>query len=111
MSPITTHVLDTAKGKPAEGVPVLLERQGEGGLFSVVGQGSTDADGRLKTLLAEGSLMAGLYRITFDTAVYYGEAAHFFPQVSLVFRVEDTALHHHVPLLLSPYGFSTYRGS
>jgi 5-hydroxyisourate hydrolase len=109
---ITTHVLDTARGRPAAGVPVVLERAvGEG--WEELGRGATDADGRLRTLVAEGAaLAAGRYRLTFDTSAYFrdhGEAA-FYPEVAVVFTVA-TDEHHHVPLLLSPFGYSTYRGS
>ena len=100
---ITTHVLDTAQGKPASGVPVRLElRAGSG--WALVGHGTTDADGRLKTL---GGGSAGIYRLTFDTH----DRSAFFPEVSIVFEIADAAAHYHVPLLLSPFGYSTYRGS
>lgn len=100
---ITTHVLDTAQGKPASGVPVKLEIR-SGADWSLVGQGATDADGRLKTLGFRG---AGTYRLTFDT---HGRSA-FFPEVSIVFEIADASAHFHVPLLLAPFGYSTYRGS
>ncbi len=100
---ITTHVLDTAQGRPASGVPVRLEQRAGSG-WSLVGQGVTDADGRLKTLGGGG---AGVYRLTFDTK---GRSA-FFPEVSIVFEIVDASAHYHVPLLLSPFGYSTYRGS
>jgi 5-hydroxyisourate hydrolase len=109
---ITTHVLDTARGRPAAGVPVVLERAGADG-WEPVGSGATDADGRLRDLTAEGTQLAdGRYRLTFDTGAYFrdrGEAA-FYPEVAVVFTVAGHE-HHHVPLLLSPFGYSTYRGS
>lgn len=113
MSAITTHVLDTSRGRPAAGVPVLLEMQ-TADAWVVVGKGTTDSDGRVKQLLAKGqTLSAGVYRLSFDTQSYF--AAHklerFFPQVSVVFLVRDATQHYHVPLLLSPFGYSTYRGS
>jgi 5-hydroxyisourate hydrolase len=114
MGGITTHVLDTARGKPAAGVPVVLEVQAEGGGWEAVGQGETDADGRLRSLLGEGvTVGAGVYRLTFDVGAYFGARGveSFYPSVAVVFRVRDGAEHHHVPLLLSPYGYSTYRGS
>jgi 5-hydroxyisourate hydrolase len=115
MSQITTHVLDTAKGKPAANVPVVLERctGGAGHLatYAELGKGSTDQDGRLRTLLAPGTLTAGIYRITFDTGAYYAGQDAFYPYVSFVFEVKDATAHYHVPLLLSPFGISTYRGS
>ncbi|MGZ3417138.1 MAG: 2-oxo-4-hydroxy-4-carboxy-5-ureidoimidazoline decarboxylase [Polyangiales bacterium] len=105
---ITTHVLDTALGKPARGVKIVLEhKKGDG--WAKVGSGQTDDDGRLKTLVPEGAqLEAGTYRITFDTGAYQ---EGFFPEVSITFAVRDPSQHHHVPLLLSPFGYSTYRGS
>ncbi len=113
MSPITTHILDTARGCPAADVPVSLERQITGGGWSAVGQGQTDADGRNKALMHEGDLEQGVYRISFDTGAYYrrlGETS-FYPQVRICFTVGAADEHYHVPLLLSPYGYSTYRGS
>ena len=113
MSAVTTHVLDTARGCPARGVPVTLERRQEGGAFLAIGGGETDDDGRLKTPLHEGSLDPGVYRITFDSGAYFrargGET--FYPGVSVLFEIRDPAEHYHVPLLLSPFGYSTYRGS
>jgi 5-hydroxyisourate hydrolase len=108
MSPITTHVLDTARGRPAEGVPVRLERGGQ-----VLGRGETDADGRLRDLLPGGRLEHGAYRLVFDTGAYFEALAveGFYPEVAVTFRVSDAGQHFHVPLLLSPFGYSTYRGS
>lgn len=123
---ITTHVLDTARGKPAAGVPILLEIwEGEG--WQPLGVGETDSDGRLRTLTQPGPVAPGRYRISFDTQAYYasggGHAAsgesptvvegtsYFFPVVEIQFVVADGAAHYHVPLLLSPFGYSTYRGS
>ena len=109
---ITTHVLDTARGLPAHGVPIVLEpATDEGG--ELVGRDATDADGRARDLVAEGTALThGRYRLTFDTGAYFrgrGEAA-FYPEVAIVFIVASDE-HHHVPLLLSPFGYSTYRGS
>ena len=114
MSAITTHVLDTARGTPARGVPVLLEIRDAQGRWQPLGQGTTDEDGRLRTLLSQDDkLAASVYRLTFETREYF--AAHniegFYPQVAIVFEVRDAAEHYHVPLLLNPYGYSTYRGS
>lgn len=111
---ITTHVLDTATGRPAARVPVTLERftrtgPGADGEWQSIGDGETDDDGRLRTLLPTGPAPHGTYRIRFDTTTYLGAAA-FFPEVAIVFVVSDDR-HHHVPLLLSPFGYSTYRGS
>ena len=107
MSGITTHVLDTARGRPAAGVPVRLELR-DGEQWREIGRGTTDDDGRLRTLTGP-SIEAGTYRITFDTGAY--NANGFFPEVAIVFEVKDAAQHYHVPLLLSPFGYSTYRGS
>ena len=115
MSPITTHVLDTARGRPAGGVPIVLSRQGaEGGTWTELGRGITDDDGRLRTLLAEtATLGPGAYRLAFDTSAYFKAQMResFYPEVVVTFVVRDAAQHYHVPLLLSPYGYSTYRGS
>ncbi|HVK71274.1 MAG TPA: hydroxyisourate hydrolase [Polyangium sp.] len=113
-SPITTHVLDTSRGRPAEGVPVVLERLEDSGAFVELGRGKTDADGRLRDLLpSEPRPKPGTYRITFDTSVYYAAqgTTGFYPSVSITFLLRAPEEHHHVPLLLNPYGFSTYRGS
>jgi 5-hydroxyisourate hydrolase len=112
MSAITTHVLDTARGRPAAGVPIVLEVLRDA--WSKLGEGSTDADGRLKTLLpADTPLEPGTYRLQFDTGTYFGTQGieSFYPNVSVVFVVREHGQHYHVPLLLSPYGYSTYRGS
>ena len=113
MSAITTHVLDTARGRPAAGVPVTLDRL-DAGSPRTLGSGVTDEDGRARTLLMPGqALEAGTYRLTFDVASYFRAlgADAFYPSVSVTFQVRDPAQHYHVPLLLSPYGYSTYRGS
>ena len=111
--PITTHVLDTARGRPAAGVPVTLEAKTEGG-WSVVGRGATDADGRLRDLApTDFVLTEGEYRLTFDARAYFEASGveGFYTEVVVTFVVRDPAAHYHVPLLLSPYGYSTYRGS
>jgi 5-hydroxyisourate hydrolase len=112
MSAITTHVLDTSAGRPAAGVPVTLEKQTSGGWQSA-GHGVTNQDGRITDLLAGATLSAGSYRLTFDTAAYFSTSKQpsFYPQVQVTFTVSDAAQHYHVPLLLSPFGYSTYRGS
>ena len=109
---ITTHVLDTAKGRPAAGVAVVLEiRRASGWTF--IGRGVTDAHGRLADLMGEVALSPGTYRLTFDTGPYLqlNHKAAFYPTVPIVFEIRDADGHYHVPLLVSPYGFSTYRGS
>jgi 5-hydroxyisourate hydrolase len=113
MGGLSTHVLDTAAGRPAAGVPVLLERE-EGDGWCEVARAATDADGRVARLLPEGTaLVAGMYRLTFYTAAYQAArgGVSFYPHVAVAFTVRDAAQHHHVPLLLSPFGYSTYRGS
>ena len=109
---ITTHVLDTSIGRPGNAIAVELERI-DGTTWSLVGGGITDSDGRLRTLTPEGPVQPGTYRIRFQTAPYFAaqQVSGFFPVVEIQFVVVDGAQHYHVPLLLSPYGFSTYRGS
>jgi 5-hydroxyisourate hydrolase len=112
-SPLTTHVLDTARGTPAAGVRVTVDRESSPGEWTRVGQGLTDADGRCRALLAAGALEAGAYRIVFDVASYFGAQGieTFWREVAVDFVVRDGAAHHHVPLLVSPFAYSTYRGS
>jgi 5-hydroxyisourate hydrolase len=109
---LSTHVLDLATGRPAAGLAVRLEREADGG-WRHEGEGATDSDGRLRTLIAEGALAAATYRITFATGAWMAAQGRecFYPEVAVVFTVADPAQHHHVPLLLSPFGYSTYRGS
>jgi len=112
MSPITTHVLDLVRGRPAAGVAVRLERGDHGGPWIEVGAAATDANGRTGDLAAT-PLEAGHHRLTFETGAYFraqGIAA-FHPRVVVSFDVADPAQHHHVPLLVAPFGYSTYRGS
>ena len=114
MSAITTHVLDTSRGCPADGVPVILETQLAEGGWTPIGKGVTDADGRLKDLVPQGYVIGeGVYRLTFDTGTYFAAQGvqSFYLSVVVVFTVRDAEQHYHVPLLLSPYGYSTYRGS
>lgn len=113
MSAITTHILDIARGQPASGVPIVLESQAVNG-WQEIGRGQTDDDGRLRDLLSSDfNFTAGTYRLTFDTAAYFAaqQTESFYPTVTVTFIVHDAAQHYHVPLLLSPYGYSTYRGS
>jgi 5-hydroxyisourate hydrolase len=106
MATLSTHVLDTALGRPAVGVRIVLES--DGGV--PIGEGTTDADGRLPTLGSE--LGAGAYRLHFDTAAYYARSGvtGFYPEVVVTFSVSADE-HYHVPLLLAPHGYATYRGS
>ncbi len=113
MSPITTHVLDTSRGRPAAGLRVLLEFRGGKGRFRTLARGTTDASGRIADLLRAGTLRRGTYRLTFDTARYYRarRVRGFYPSVAVLFEIREAGQHYHVPLLLSPFGYSTYRGS
>jgi 5-hydroxyisourate hydrolase len=110
MSPITTHVLDTALGRPARGLRVRLEVASDDGVWLTLAERVTGADGRVTDLLPEGGLEARRYRLTFLTGAYQGKGA-FYPQVEVTFDVQSPQEHHHIPLLLSPFGYSTYRGS
>ena len=112
---LSTHVLDAALGRPAAGVHVALSRQSPDG-WTLCAQGRTDADGRLRPLddaSGEAQLEAGVHRLDFDTGAYFVSTGQvgFYPQVSVTFQVTDPSAHHHVPLLLSPFAYSTYRGS
>jgi 5-hydroxyisourate hydrolase len=111
---ITTHVLDTAKGRPAADVGVILEQAAAANDWRVLGSGRTDADGRLRTLWPEATpFVPGVYRLVFDTGSYFAAAgiAAFYPLVVIVFATAAGETHYHVPLLLNPYGYTTYRGS
>ena len=113
MSPITTHVLDTARGLPAAGVGIVLERQ-QDAAWQLIGRGETDDDGRQRALVPDGvAAPAGVYRLRFDTRTYFAAQSMiaFFPEITVMFEVAEGRPHHHVPLLLSPFGYTTYRGS
>lgn len=113
ISPITTHVLDTALGRPAAGIAVELETHNETAQWDCIATGETDDDGRIMDLLAPGSLQTGRYRLTFATGDYFRQHAieGFYPVVQIEFEIRESDQHYHVPLLLSPFGYSTYRGS
>jgi 5-hydroxyisourate hydrolase len=104
---ISTHVLDTVEGRPASGVAVTLQLVDDGRHTNLAST-STDDDGRVADLLGGHRLRTGIYRLLFNTAAYGNP---FYPEVTVVFRVTDPDQHHHIPLLLSAYGYSTYRGS
>ncbi len=113
MSRLSTHVLDTSRGKPAAGVSVTLAIAADGG-YTVLGQGVTDADGRIQNLVnADTRLAAGDYRLRFATAAYFQALGLpiFYPEVQIHVRLDDSRNGYHLPLLLNPYGYSTYRGS
>lgn len=114
MSSITTHILDTALGRPAAGVHVMLDRRADDGRWETVGRGHTDNDGRLRTLYPGADPPApGVYRLTFDTQRYFEslDVEVFYPEVVVVFETQSGETHYHVPLLLAPFGFTTYRGT
>jgi 5-hydroxyisourate hydrolase len=114
MKRISTHVLDTALGKPASGVPVRFEQREKSGTWSLLGSAVTDRDGRCGQLLRDDTVLpAGLYRLTFDTESYFaaGKIAALYPLVEVTFRVRDGETLFHIPLLLSPNGYTTYRGT
>ncbi|MBM7503142.1 hydroxyisourate hydrolase [Agromyces aurantiacus] len=108
-SHVTTHVLDAALGRPAVGVPVRLDRLADED-WAEIAAATTDDDGRASQLGPE-ALAAGVYRVVFDTRAYFGDRPTFYPEVVIVFELADASEHYHVPLLLSPYAYSTYRGS
>jgi 5-hydroxyisourate hydrolase len=107
---ISTHVLDLGSGEPAAGVPVALFRLDEDGQPALLAEAETDDDGRVRALLQD-ELAAGSYQLVFDVAAYLGEDAEFFENMAVGFRIDDPERSYHVPLLLSPFGLSTYRGS
>jgi len=112
-SPITTHVLDVSRGKPAADVPVTLERQTADG-WETLAKARSDSDGRVVALFpSDRKLQPDTYRITFGVGHYFSSLSieHFYPDVSVVFFVKSPDEHYHVPLLVSPHGYSTYRGS
>ena len=116
MSPITVHVLDTALGKPASGVPVELSRlthAAPDAQLTQLASSVTNNDGRVLDLIQPGSLQCGVYVLRFDTAHYFARSQRdsFYPYVNIVFEIRAVSEHYHVPLLLSPFGYSTYRGS
>ena len=113
MSQITSHILDTTRGKPAAAVPIsLFQQQGE--QWQLLATGNTDQDGRVSDLLSnETRLAAGVYRMHFDTKAYFKarNEQSFYPYVDIVFEINDNGEHYHIPLLLTAFGYSTYRGS
>lgn len=115
---LSTHVLDTAGGQPAIGVGVVCDRlvtdeDGQATAWVEVARGTTDDDGRIPALLASEAMQTGAHRLTFDTGGWYATRGEqtFWHDIVVSFDVTDPSEHHHVPLLLSPYGYSTYRGT
>lgn len=113
MSPITSHVLDTALGRPAAGLRVRLDVLDAAGHARTVAERVTNDQGRITDFVPPGALGAQTYRLTFDTGHYFAASGRpqFYPHVDVVFTVIDADEHHHIPLLLSPFGYSTYRGT
>ena len=110
---ISTHVIDTSTGRPAAAVAVRLQRYGGSGWVDV-SETTTDADGRVPSLVPVGAAAgSGAYRLVFDVGGYFATRGQdsFYTQVTIDFTTRDSASHYHVPLLVSPYGYSTYRGS
>jgi 5-hydroxyisourate hydrolase len=109
---LSTHMLDTALGRPATGVSIELAQLGDGD-WREIGSGHTDADGRCKTLLGETALQQATYRLRFATGDYFAtqNVTGLYPYVEIVFTVTDPTQHHHIPLLLTANGYTTYRGS
>jgi len=112
MSQLTTHILDTAKGKPASGVSIILFQQ-KNNTWIELAKGITNADGRIPDLLSKETILkTGIYKMKFETKAYFEKdhTASFYPFVEIVFHI-ITKEHYHIPLLLNPFGYSTYRGS
>jgi 5-hydroxyisourate hydrolase len=107
---ISTHVLDLGSGEPAAGLPVALFRLDDDGQPALLAEAATDDDGRVRALLDD-DLTPGSYQLVFDVAAYLGDEAEFFENMAVGFRIDDPDRSYHVPLLLSPFGLSTYRGS
>jgi 5-hydroxyisourate hydrolase len=113
MSQLTTHVLDTSNGEPAEGIRITLQKIHEDGRWMDIATKLTNADGRISDFLKDSqTLEFGIYRLIFETGSYFNELAlaSFYPYIPVVFEIKDES-HYHVPLLLNPFGYSTYRGS
>jgi 5-hydroxyisourate hydrolase len=109
MSSITSHVLDTTRGRPAAGIPVILDFQVSNQQWKFIARGVTDADGRIQSFVTPGvHLDKGTYRLTFEIESY---ELGFYPSIVLVFRMDNPSEHYHIPLLLSKFGYTTYRGS
>lgn len=112
-NPLSVHVLNLQDGLPSPGVKVLLEKQ-SGKDWTALNSGTTNEQGRITALFPEGKAMEkGTYRVTFQTGDWFAKnkASTFFPEVPVIFAADGTVPHYHIPLLLSPYGFSTYRGN
>ncbi len=115
-NPLSVHVLDLQTGKPSPGIRVDLERKLAAGNWEAIGSALTDEQGRVRALVPASAMsqwVAGEYRVIFRTGEFYARTKQptFFPEIPVVIQVQDTHQHYHVPLLLSPFGYSTYRGN
>lgn len=109
---ISTHVLDLASGVGGKNVPVTLEQKDKNGSWIKVASALTDDNGRIKSFGSEVKVSVGTYRLNFDMTKYSGSKSNpFFPEINVVFQVPDQKLHYHVPVVVSPFGYSTYRGN
>lgn len=109
---ISTHVLDLASGVGGKDVPVVLEMKNKDGVWTKVASASTDENGRIKSFGANFKASVGTYKLIFDMTKYSGSKSNpFFPEINVVFQIADQKLHYHVPVVVSPYGYSTYRGN
>lgn len=111
---ITTHVLDLIKGTPANNIPAVLEKLNDSKSWEAIGNGTTNDDGRIEKLLGEGdTISSGTYRLTFDVTSYFEsqQSDSFYSSIPIIFNITNTSRHYHIPLLLSRFGYSTYRGS
>jgi 5-hydroxyisourate hydrolase len=114
MSQITSHVLDTSRGKPAEGITITLFESNVEREWSILAEGKTNSDGRVPALLAQDRVLpAGSYRVNFAISDYFNALNEqaFYPYVDIVFNISGNGDHYHIPLLLTAFGYSTYRGS
>ncbi|CAN5459934.1 hydroxyisourate hydrolase [soil metagenome] len=110
-SPITTHVLDTANGHPASGIRVTLEFEENGG-WKEIANSETNSDGRITDWLpSDKPAKTGTYRVIFNVGDYFGKDDDFYSEIPILFHLNNPDEHYHIPLLLSPYGYTTYRGS
>lgn len=113
MSQITTHILDTSAGKPVKGVSVILYILNNDSLWEEISSGITNEDGRIKDLITENKILnPGTYKLKFLTGAYYAKniIRRFYPFIEIIFEIENED-HYHIPLLLNPFGYTTYRGS
>ncbi|MEO5969201.1 MAG: hydroxyisourate hydrolase [Bdellovibrionia bacterium] len=113
-SPVTTHILDTSRGRPASSVTVTLETQSPDRVWTHLSSEETDADGRIDNFPGLVTQMqAGIYRLTFMTEPYFKilNMETFYPSVTVIFQIRTPEKHYHVPLLINPFGYSTYRGT